>query len=66
MANSPVSFVYNCTAQGLLSNLWELATYARYAEEQGLSANSLTPLQGQVARMKYPPPRNIGGIGTGD
>jgi len=48
---------------GLLSSLWEVATYARYAEEEGLTADSLTPLQGQKARLKYPPPRNIGGAG---
>ena len=50
-----------CAAQGL----WELAVYARYAAEEGLSAATLTPLQGQKARLKYPPPRNIGGAGTG-
>jgi hypothetical protein len=54
--------------QGLLETLWEVATYARYAEEEGLAAGggSLTPLQGQKARLKYPPPRTIGGAGTGD
>ena len=51
-------------AQGLLMNLWEEATYARYAEEEGVSAKNLTPLQGQKARLKYPAPRNIGGTGT--
>ena len=50
-----------CAAQGL----WELAVYARYAAEEGLSAATLTPLQGQKARLKFPPPRNIGGAGTG-
>ena len=56
------------THVALLETLWEVATYARYAEEEGLAAGggSLTPLQGQKARLKYPPPRNIGGAGTGD
>lgn len=51
--------------QGLLTNLWEMASYARYAEEEGLSPTGLTPLHGQKARLKYPPPRNIGGHGIG-
>ena len=59
-------YMLTTSGQGLLANLWELATYARYAEEEGLSASTLTPLQGQKARLKYPPPRNIGGIGMGD
>ena len=56
-----LSLTSACAAQGL----WELAVYARYAAEEGLSAATLTPLQGQKARLKYPPPRNIGGAGTG-
>ena len=56
-----LSLTSACAAQGL----WELAVYARYAAEEGLSAATLTPLQGQKARLKFPPPRNIGGAGTG-
>ena len=53
--------------QGLLTTLWQQAAYARYAEEElGLSnATQMTPTQGQLAELKYPPPRNIGGIGVG-
>lgn len=49
---------------GLLGSLWTEASYARYASEHGVDMNKLTPLEGQKAIIAYPPPRNIGGIGT--
>ena len=51
--------------QGLLLTLWQQAAYARYAEELGVAVADLDGQQGQLAELKYPPPRNVGGIGTG-
>ena len=44
------------THLGLLSSLWEVATYARYAEEEGLTADALTPLQGQKVSFQWKNP----------